>query len=184
MARFASDPLIMLIRQATAVDSDAVARLHADSWRAHYRGAYRDEFLDGPVVEDRLRVWRDRLTMQAPNQMVIVAYEGDELIGFICAYGGHDKTWGSLIDNLHVRTERHRRGIGRRLIAEVAAWCRANYTGHGLYLWVLEDNRRAQRFYQGLGAIDRGGEFGEPPGGGQIHKRRYVWKVIPDIPRN
>ena len=34
-----------------------------------------------------------------------------------------------------------------------------------------------------LGASDHGGEISEPPGGGQIHGRRYAWESIPDIPR-
>jgi GNAT superfamily N-acetyltransferase len=115
----------------------AVATLHAESWRAFYRGAYQDEYLDGDIVEDRLRVWEERLLTPAPDQFVVLAEEDDELIGFACAYGGHDDTWGSFLDNIHVRPEYQRRGVGARIMAEVAAWCRANYTDCGLHLWVL-----------------------------------------------
>jgi GNAT superfamily N-acetyltransferase len=173
----------MRFREATGADAMAVATLHAESWRAFYRGAYRDEYLDGDVVEDRLRVWEERLSTPAPYQFVVLAEEDDELIGFACAYGGHDETWGSLLDNIHVRPKHQQRGVGARLMAEVTAWCRANYADCGLYLWVLEQNRGAQRFYQRLGASDQGGEISEPPGGGQIHGRRYAWKAVPDIPR-
>lgn len=41
------DPLVF--RPARATDSEAIAVLHADSWRRHYRGAYSDAFLDGDV---------------------------------------------------------------------------------------------------------------------------------------
>jgi GNAT superfamily N-acetyltransferase len=181
--RFARSDFIMRFRVATGADAMAVATLHAESWRAHYRGAYRDEYLDGEVVQDRIRVWKERLSTPAPNQFVVLAEEDDDLIGFACAYGGHDESWGSLLDNIHVRPEHQRRGVGAALLAEVAAWCRANYADCGLYLWVLEQNRGAQRFYQRLGASDQGGEISEPPGGGQIHGRRYAWKAVPDIPR-
>jgi GNAT superfamily N-acetyltransferase len=174
---------VLRIREATGADAMAVATLHAESWRTHYREAYRDEYLDGDVVEDRLRVWNERLSAPAPNQFVVLAEEDDELIGFACAYGGNDETWGSLLDNIHVRPEHQGRGVGARLVAEVAAWCRASHADCGLYLWVLEQNRRAQRFYQRLGASDQGGELSEPPGGGQIHGRRYAWKAVPNIPR-
>jgi len=173
----------MRFREATGADAMAVATLHAESWRAFYRGAYRDEYLDGDVFEDRLRVWEERLSTPAPYQFVVLAEEDDELIGFASAYGGHDETWGSFLDNIHVRPKHQRRGVGARLMAEVAAWCRANYADCGLYLWVLEQNRGAQLFYQRLGASDQGGEISEPPGGGQIHGRRYAWKTVPDIPR-
>lgn len=43
-------------RSACAIDAQAVARLHADSWRRYYRGAYSDAFLEGDVVQDRLSV--------------------------------------------------------------------------------------------------------------------------------
>jgi hypothetical protein len=49
-------------RRAGAVDADAIADLHADSWRRHYRGAYTDEYLDGPIAEERRAVWADRLS--------------------------------------------------------------------------------------------------------------------------
>ena len=49
-------------REATEHDAGAIAALHADSWRRHYRGAYLDSYLDGDVVADRLEVWSSRLT--------------------------------------------------------------------------------------------------------------------------
>ena len=161
----------------------AIGTLHAESWRAHYRGAYRDEYLDGDVVGDRVRVWKKRLSAPATNQFVVLAEDDDGLVGFACAYGRHDKTWGTLLDNIHVRPECQGRGAGAGLMAEVAAWCRANYADCGLYLWVLAQNSRAQRFYRRLGATDQGGEASEPPGGGQIHGRRYAWTTVPEIPR-
>jgi GNAT superfamily N-acetyltransferase len=170
-------------REATVADAPAVAALHAESWRANYRGAYRDAYLDGDVFADRLRVWQERLATPAPNQLVVVAEEGAALLGFACAYGGHDATWGSLLDNLHVQPGRQGRGVGARLVAEVAAWCRERHPDCGLHLLVLEQNVRAQRFYERLGARDRGGTISEPPGGGRIHGRRFVWETVPSLPR-
>jgi GNAT superfamily N-acetyltransferase len=170
-------------REATDRDAKAVATLHAESWRVHYRGAYRDEYLDGGVALDRLRVWEERLSTPPRNQFVVLAEEDDDLVGFACVYGGEDETWGSLLDNIHVLPGHQRRGVGAGLLAEIATWCRTNHAGCGLYLWVLEENREAQHFYQRLGASDRGGEISEPPGGGQIHGRRYAWSVVPDLQR-
>jgi GNAT superfamily N-acetyltransferase len=171
----------MHIREAGRADAAEIAALHAESWRASYRGAYRDEYLDGDVFRDRLDVWTERLSAPAPNQLVVVAEEEGRILGFACAYGGEDPHWGSFLDNLHVRGEHQRRGIGARLIAAVATWCRANHPDCGLYLWVLEQNKRAQLFYARLGAADRGGEVEVPPGGGQVTGRRYVWSRLADI---
>ncbi|MBV9411286.1 MAG: GNAT family N-acetyltransferase, partial [Acidimicrobiia bacterium] len=37
-------------RVATIDDVEAIAALHADSWRRNYRGAYLDSYLDGDVL--------------------------------------------------------------------------------------------------------------------------------------
>jgi ribosomal protein S18 acetylase RimI-like enzyme len=163
------------LRLATLADAPAVAALHTESWRFAYRGAYSDEYLDGPVFEDRARVWRQRLSSPPENQHVILAEDGDALVGFICAYGADDERYGTLVDNLHVRPALHRRGIGRHLLAEVAAWNLVEHPGVGVYLWVLEQNARAQAFYQHLGANDVGSKTTVPPGGGSTVARRYAW---------
>ena len=51
-------------RQAQLRDAEAVALLHARSWRENYRGAFTDAFLDGDLPGERLRVWRERLAVQ------------------------------------------------------------------------------------------------------------------------
>lgn len=169
----------MRLREGRAADAPAIAALHAESWRAHYRGACRDAYLDSDVVSDRRRVWQERLSRPAPNQYVVLAELDDAPIGFACVHGGADPRWGSLLDNLHVRPGHQGQGVGARLVADVVAWCRAHHPHAGLYLWVLAGNEGAQRFYRRLGARDHGGELSEAPGGGRIHGRRYVWAELP-----
>jgi hypothetical protein len=50
------------LRAARPVDTHAIARLHADSWQRHYRGAYSDAFLDSDVTGHLLLVWTERLS--------------------------------------------------------------------------------------------------------------------------
>jgi GNAT superfamily N-acetyltransferase len=180
----------MRLREAGAPDAAIIAALHAESWRTHYRGVYREAYLDGDVVADREMVWKKRLSEPAPNQYVVLAEEAacadsaeaPAPIGFACVYGGADPHWGSLLDNLHVRPGHQGRGVGAQLVAEIAAWCRRHHPECGLHLWVLAQNEGAQRFYRRLGARDEGGEISEPPGGGWIHGRRYVWSTPPVLP--
>lgn len=58
-------------RLANPSDAEAIATLHAGSWRRHYRGAYSDAFLDGDVVSDRLAVWAERLREPDPLSYTI-----------------------------------------------------------------------------------------------------------------
>lgn len=166
-------------RAARADDADPIARLHAESWRRHYRGAFSDAFLDGDVVTDRLAVWTDRLAPAgAPSTggLTVVAECRGDLAGFIHVIFDLDPRWGSLIDNLHVGPDHRRAGIGRTLISHAAAAAPG-----AMYLWVLEQNLDAQRFYRTCGGTPVEVAIVDPPGGvpsrlnGRPNKLRYAW---------
>lgn len=166
---------MMIVREARAADANAIAGVHAESWRVAYRGAFRDEYLDGNIFDERLAVWRRRFAAPASNQHVLVAEDQQAVIGFACAFGGEDPRWGTLLENLHVSRRWWKQGIGARLMAAAAAWSAAAYPGRGMYLWVLEPNVPARRFYEQLGAAGSGRELWEAPGGGTVPRLRYVW---------
>src|SRR6266540_519017 len=165
----------VVFRFADGRDIKAVAALHADSWRRHYRGAYPDAFLDGDVFADRLAVWTDRLTRPNANQRTIVAERDGDLVGFAHTILNDDPKWGALLDNLHVRHDLKGQGIGTRLMAESAKAVMERTPSSGLYLWVLESNTAAQAFYAPRGGNCVGREVSEPPGGGSVIALRYVW---------
>lgn len=175
-------PMSVVTRFAAIEDAPSIAELHARSWRATYRGAYRDEYLDGPLDDERLTVWTARLSDPPPNQLVVVAEENRQPVGFACAFGGHDRAWGSFLDNIHADPQRHREGIGTRLFTSVVDWCRECYPTHGLYLSVLDRNTNARRFYEKFGAIDRGGT---PPSSEWVVEGvlilRYAWPTLDSV---
>ena len=80
-------------RRAEAADARAIAELHADSWRRHYRGAYSDPFLDGDVLDDRLAVWAERLSQENPRRRTIIAEDAGELVGFANTLLEQDPIW-------------------------------------------------------------------------------------------
>jgi GNAT superfamily N-acetyltransferase len=162
-------------RRAVGADAERIALLHADSWRRTYRGSYRDEFLDGDVVTNRLGVWRCRLADDREDQFVYLAEADCSLLGFVCIFGNEDPTWGSLIDNLHVVNESKRGGIGTLLMRGAAAWLEEYYRDMGVYLWQLETNLPARSFYERLGAVHAQTKELEHPGGGSSASWRMVW---------
>ncbi len=139
------------IRLAGRSDAEAIAALHADSWRRHYRGAYSDAFLDGDVGSDRTVLWTDRLREPDDRSQTIVAEDGDHVVGFAHTLFEADPVWGALLENLHVVYGEKRRGIGSRLLAMTAR--AVIERGTGLYLWVLELNADARSFYAARGAV-------------------------------
>jgi GNAT superfamily N-acetyltransferase len=170
----------LVFRRAALDDAKSVARLHADSWRRHYRGAYADAFIDGDLERDRLRVWTERLATRDGTTSTILAEEGSCLIGFVHVIFGEDAQSSSLIDNLHVVFDRKRGGFGTRLMSHAAAAV-VGYGRGGMYLWVLEQNTAAQAFYENRGGMCTGRRLVPPPGGvdgrlnGSPIALRYTW---------
>src|SRR5262245_59303133 len=163
-------------RDAQPADAEAVALLHTQSWRESYRGSFSDAFLDDEQPAERIGVWRERLGRPASNQLVRLAFEGADVMGFVCVYGARDPEWGSLIDNLHVARAGKRQGIGAALMQQAGAWLESAYAGLGVYLFVLEVNTPARRFYERLGARNAGVATMETHGGAVVPSWRYVWR--------
>jgi RimJ/RimL family protein N-acetyltransferase len=163
------------LRPAQAADADAIALVHTRSWRESYRGSFSDAFLDGELPEERIRVWRARLADPPASQLVLLAHEAGQLVGFACACGAHDPRWGSLVDNLHVVREAKRGGIGAALMQETGAWLERAHAGQPVYLLVLEANAAARRFYERIGGRNAGVSTMETHGGAIVRSCRYAW---------
>lgn len=169
-------------RTARPDDAPAVAALHADSWRRHYRGAFSDAFLDGDVTGYLLTQWTERLASPSPRARTIIAEDDGAVVGLAHTVLGEDPAWGSLLDNLHVTYGRKRHGIGTRLMALTAQAVLDWSPTSGLYLWVLAQNTAAQAFYQARGGTRVGSRDVLPPGGnpGNLNGTpvglRYAWR--------
>ena len=178
---------VLGFRAAVPGDAERVALLHADSWRRHYRGAYADSYLDGDVVAERRAMWSSRLADPAPaDSLTIVAEEGGEqdaprLAGFVHVVLDADQRWGSLVDNLHVAYGRQRGGVGSALLTRAAGAVAERAAGPSMYLWVLEQNTAAQRFYRALGGVRVESAPVKEPGGvpgrlnGSPRCLRFAW---------
>jgi ribosomal protein S18 acetylase RimI-like enzyme len=170
----------MNLRPADPADADTIAHLHAESWRRHYREVYADSYLDGDVGAERRQVWSARLAAAGPT-MTVLAEDDGEPIGFVHVVFDHDPRWGSLIDNLHVRADHQRGGVGTALMARAADGVRERAAGPARYLWVLRANEAAQGFYRALGGRCVGEAAVSLPGGvagrlrGNPRKLRFCW---------
>jgi ribosomal protein S18 acetylase RimI-like enzyme len=163
------------IRLAAFSDAKAIADLHADSWQRHYRGAYADSYLDGDVHAERLEVWINRLAEAGHDRYTFVAMSADSLVGFVHVVLDDDPAWGALHDNLHVEYQFKRKGIGRALMREAAH--RLVQSGRQrFYLWVLDQNVAAQKFYAAQGGTRvETCPRGPFPGGGHALGHRIAW---------
>ncbi|WP_183635914.1 GNAT family N-acetyltransferase [Niveibacterium umoris] len=163
------------MRRAGAPDTAAIARLHADSWRAAYRGLLDDAYLDETVFAERAALWHARLVegRDAPLEAWVLE-DARGLRGFASLCPLADPAWGPLIDNLHVRPTLRGEGLGRQMMAALQQ--RIGDLGAPRYhLWVLEGNVAARRFYARVGGIEQTREIHDMPDGGRYPCLRVVW---------
>lgn len=138
-----------VIRDARSADAAAIAALHAASWRSAYADVLEASYLADGVVEDRLKLWTERMTEASSSQLIMVAEDAHgELVAFVCVFLDEDPTWGTLLDNLHVHPEVRGHGLGERLMGSVANFLFERTPDAKLHLWVFEKNRRALAFYE------------------------------------
>ncbi len=165
------------LRPITPADADAVAALHAASWRSAYRGIFSDQFLDHEVAQERQQAWRERLqvTPSATDWGVVAEDAQGRLVGFAYVMPDHDPDWGHYIDNLHVAPDLKGGGVGKRLMQAVVAQLPAA-PARPLHLWVLDANQPAKRFYAKLGADFAEQRIDDSLAGEQHLVWRCVWR--------
>ncbi len=142
------------IRDASVADAREIAELHVDAWRWAYRGLMPDAVLDGLSVDDREARWRAELSApQAGQGCLLAGSRARSVVGFLSfgppeepvADGDLAEVYALYLDRAVVGT-----GVGRSLLA--AGSSRLRDAGFArAFLWVLETNERARRFYERAG---------------------------------
>ncbi|MBK8454475.1 MAG: GNAT family N-acetyltransferase [Thiofilum sp.] len=163
------------LRLAHADDLVAIATLHAASWRATYPFDLSADYLAQDLAADRQALWQQRLTQPVTNQRVWVIDIAGSIVGFVCIYLQQDPQWGSLLDNLHVRSSAQGQGWSSILLQAVWSTCVTHAANNGLYLWVLQSNHKAQQIYQHYGAQRAEAGEWQAPDGSMVATWRYIW---------
>lgn len=138
-----------MVRDATAEDAEAIARIHEESWRATYPGLLPEELIDRFAYEQVLPRWRERLPARSPQAVLVwdeppagYVYCGPERDG--------DARHRGEVYAIYLRPARWRAGGGRALLAAAAdRLAAAGLTS--MLVWVLRENSPARRFYERLG---------------------------------
>jgi GNAT superfamily N-acetyltransferase len=164
---------------ASSQDADSIARLHAQSWRATYRGVLDDEFLDRHVVAERREFWSSRFAAAPSDRRIVLKALGDDrLLGFVCVLLDEEPQWGARLDNLHVSPESKGTGVGYELFQAAREWIANVAPGTAMHLWCVERNDIARRFYdrQGGKIVETANRsFGQQA---SVPELRYWWPPL------
>ncbi len=136
-----------MIRPAAAADIPAIVQLIRDL--AEYEKAL-------PEVSTTEADLRRALLGERPAVFAHVAENQGEVVGFALWFLNFS-TWtgqhGIYLEDLYVRPDQRRAGLGRALLAELARICVSR--GYARLEWsVLDWNSPARRFYASLSAVE------------------------------
>lgn len=139
------------IRKATTADAVRIAQIHAKGWRDAYKSVMNSDFLRTQVEEERREHWEAHLRKTTSERVTLVLVEQGNVLGFVCFQLQKDSSWGAYIVCLFVDPGFRGQGRGKILIREAARWIWKHDSNSSVYLWVLECNSRAIKFYQRTG---------------------------------
>ena len=166
---------VLVIRKASIEDLSNIVELHTQSWRENYGDVLSSTYLREEIYPDRTKVWSSRLTSSPANQLILIAELGNEFCGFVCGFGAKHREFGTIIDNLHVRSNCKGKGIGTKLLVAAAKWAVTNFENDNLYLEVLEGNSKAIKFYESLGGKNIATAYWHTPCGNDTKELIYSW---------
>lgn len=124
--------------------------MHVAAWEAAYRGLIADSVIDARTVEVRMQQWRPRL-----RETERIAYVACDAVGAIQGFGTAVRLDGSdgfesYLQTLYVSPGAWSRGIGKKLLAAIAA--RLLDTGASNMALRTLRHGAARAFYERLGA--------------------------------
>ncbi|SFB12930.1 Ribosomal protein S18 acetylase RimI [Collimonas sp. OK607] len=168
----------VVIRRATIADAGVIAAVRIDSWRTTYRGIIPDDYLDGMKIEESTAIWSRILSATSNAANVFVAEVDGEVLGFAAGMTLAQAKLGfdSELTAIYLEPSVQRAGIGRKLVAHVAA-ALASAGANNMLVWVLANNRPARQFYEMLGAE----LLAEQPfswDGLELQEAGYGWRTI------
>ena len=140
------------IRPATLADAPAIAQVRVNAWRATYRGMIPDAYLDAMKVEDSESLWARVLGAGPNTTSTFVAEDDAGVVGFASGVMKPEAKLGfdCELTGIYLVREVQRAGIGRRLMAAVAA-AQRSHGATAMIAWVIASNKGARAFYEQMG---------------------------------
>ena len=140
------------VKIATPSDRDEIARLHFTSHTTSFAPFASPQWLESLKLVDYEAKWRDWLDDQRPGSRTFISLdEGGAVVGVVRIYPDSERGEAQL-GNMHVSPELAGAGIGRTLMTAALGFMRDQgfVTAR---LGVVQENRRARRFYESHGWV-------------------------------
>jgi ribosomal protein S18 acetylase RimI-like enzyme len=161
------------LRRALVEDVESLTRMHLAAWRESYGHLLPEEFFAFREATINARIKRQREAL-AGSYKPMLAHDADgALVGMASAGEAQDEDRPCELQLQVIYTLRrvHGLGVGQALVDAVLGNAAA-------YLWVLEDNPRAQAFYRKNGFRADGKRQLLPPDWHELPEIRMVRPAV------
>ncbi len=167
------------IRRARPDDLGEVVQVRMRAWQESFRGFLPAETLDAlpesPWAGRLLAEWRDHLA--DGGDLWLGVDEQGSVVGFAeaCRDAEEEAPTHRMLSKLYLLDEAKGSGLAEALMDRAIG-------SHEAYLWVLEDNERARRFYRHHGFECDGGVEHLEDDLAHVRTVRMVRRVEPSVP--
>lgn len=163
----------MVIRKLRPEDDRfAVSRIYEESWKTAYKNIVPQNFLDS-IEPGR---WAAHLDNGQIHHLLLI--EDGAFIGTasycesrLPAFAG----FGEIV-SIYLLPEYMGRGLGKKLFETVVERLQKMGFNH-IFLWVLEKNYRARKFYEKMGFTSSGEFLDDDIGGKQLREVQYLRRL-------
>lgn len=160
----------MEILKITKDMASSISHIYALSWKTAYKNIVPQKYLDDLSLEQWVPFLQD-----SPFTGFVVKDKGEFVATSSIAAARDDKMkgWGEII-SIYVLPQHFGKGYGKKLFAFVRN--QLHFRGFNeIYLWVLEDNQQARKFYERNGFAPNGERLPIDIGGKELVEVRYVY---------
>lgn len=162
----------MILREMTESDCSAIGELYAAAWKEGYRGLIAGELLDKLTPEAYAVRSRANGFLDAGSFVVV---ESGRIAAHCHSRAANEpqmRGWGE-IHTLYTHPDFWRQGFGAAVLRRAEEWL-AEQGYKNVYLYVLEGNERAERFYKAQGYFPNGDTLCCDLGGVIVTDNRFV----------
>ncbi len=135
----------MTVRIAFSKDADVIGEVHSSAWKSAYRGIIPDSFIDSDTAAKRKNEFLDSIKDDKCTYFLLE--ESDQPVGIVKTREANN---GLEIESIYILSEFRGKGLGRQFIDFIKV------KRSGIFLWVLEANTNARRFYEKNGFTPTG----------------------------
>lgn len=162
-----------MIRKVNETDDlNKISHIYEESWKSAYKGMLPQDYLDH-IPEGH---WVENLTAKERHSLVMI--EDDQMIGtssYAPSRLSRLEGFGEII-SIYMLPDYIGKGYGKQLLHETIK-CLKEEGYHDLYLWVLEENTHARKFYEHAGFIQSDDIIEDVIGGKVVHEVRYQYHI-------